>query len=126
MIKLIKYFFYKIYSVSLSNGEQDAGWAMTIVSVFGILNVYTILGVIQILLQVKAPQVDKLVVIILAVLIIYLYYRLLIKNGKAKEIVKEFKEMKQSKGMLNFLLMLYIIVSVILFIYSGSIVRGMN
>lgn len=126
MIKIIKYFFYKIYSFSLSNGESDAGWAMTIVSIFGILNVYGILGVIQILLQVKTPQVNKWVIIILAAILLYLYYVLLMKNGRAKEIVKEFKEMEGSKVMLNLFLALYIIGSIALFIYTGNVVRSLN
>ncbi len=126
MIKIIKYFFYKIYSFSLSNGENDPGWAMTIVSIFGILNVYGILGVIQIALQVKTPQVNKWIIILLAAILLYLYYVLLMKNGKAKEIVKEFKEMKGSKAMLNLFLFLYIAFSVILFIYTGNVVRSMN
>ncbi len=126
MIKTIKYFFYKIYSFSLSNGENDAGWAMTIVSVFGILNVYGILGVIQISLQVKISQVDKWIIILLAAILLYLYYALLMKNGKAKEIVKEFKEMEGSKAMLNLSLFLYITMSIVLFIYTGNIVRSMN
>ncbi len=126
MIKIIKYFFYKIYSFSLSNGENDAGWAMTIVSIFGILNIYGILGVIQILLQVKTAQVDKWIIILLAAILLYLYYVLLMKNGRANEIVKEFREMQGNKAMLNFSLFLYITVSVILFIYTGNEVRSMN
>lgn len=125
-MKLIRYFFYKIYSFSLSNGEQDAGWAMTIVSIFGILNVYGILGVVQILLEVKTPQIDKWIIIVLGAILFYLYYVLLIKNDKAKEIAKEFKETKESKGILNLLLFFYIAFSIFLFIYTGNIIRGMN
>ncbi len=126
MIRVIKYFFYKIYSFSLSNGETDAGWAMAIVSMFGIFNVYGILGVIQILLQVKTPQVNKWIIIFLALTLLYLYYLLLMKNDKSKEIAKEFKEMEGSKAMLNLLLALYIIGSVVLFIYTANIVRALN
>jgi hypothetical protein len=126
MIRVIKYFFYKIYSFSLSNGETDAGWAMAIVSIFGIFNIYGILGIIQILLQLKTPQVDKWVIIFLALTLLYLYYTLLIKNDKSKEIVKEFKEMEGSRAMLNLLLALYIIGSVILFIYTANVVRALN
>lgn len=48
------------------------------------------------------------------------------KNDKSKKIVKEFKEMEGSKAMLNLLLALYIIGSIILFIYTGNIVRELN
>jgi hypothetical protein len=125
-MKIIRYFFYKIYSFSLSNGENDAGWAMAIVSIFGIQNVYGVLGLIQILFKVKTPQIDKWIIILLASILLYSYYVLLVKNGKAKEIVKEFKEMKGSKLILNLLLALYIIGSIGLFIYTGNIVRELN
>ena len=48
------------------------------------------------------------------------------RNGKTKAIVKEFKDVKQSKGVLNLLLIVYIIASVTLFIYTGNVVRSMN
>ena len=126
MIKLIKYFFYKIYSFSLSNGENDAGWAYAIVSMFLIANIYSLFDLVMIITASKLPQVSNLFIIAMGGLVLYLNHMLLLKNGKAKEIVKEFKEKQGSKAMLNLFLFLYIFVSVILFIYTGNVVRSMN
>lgn len=126
MIKLIKYFFYKIYSFSLSSGEIDAGWAMTIVAMFTLANIYSFFDLIIILTQSKLPQLSTPVIIVFCGIILYLNYSLLMKNGKAKAIVKEFKETEESKFKLNVFLILYIIVSITLFIYTGNLVRDMN
>lgn len=126
MIKIIKYFFYKIYSFSLSNGESDAGWAYAIVSVFLIANIYSLYDLVMIITVSKLPQVGNSFIIVMGVLVLYLNHIVLLKNGKAKEIVEEFKDMKGSRAMLNLFLFLYIAVSVILFIYTGNVVRSMN
>ena len=126
MIKIIKYFFYKIYSFSLSNGENDAGWAMTIVSLFTLANVYSFFDIFMILTQSKLPQLGKPIVIVCCGIILYFNYAILMKNGKSKEIVKEFKDIKGSKVMLNLFLALYIIGSICLFIYTGNLVRALN
>jgi hypothetical protein len=126
MIKKIKYFFYKIYSFSLSNGQSDEGWAYAIVSMFLIANIYSLFDLVMIITASKLPQVSNLFIIVMGGLVLYLNYIVLLKNGKAKEIVKEFKEMKGSKAKLNLFLFFYIAVSVILFIYTGNLVRSMN
>ena len=126
MIKLIKYFFCKIYSFSQSNGENDAGWAYAIVSMFLIANIYSLFDVVMIITKSKFPQVSNLFIVAMGGLVLYLNYTLLLRNGKTKAIVKEFKDVKQSKGVLNLLLIVYIIASVTLFIYIGNVVRSMN
>jgi hypothetical protein len=126
MIKIIKYFFYKIYSFSQSNGENDSGWAYAIVSMFLIANIYSLLDVVMIITKSKLPKVSNLFIVAIGGLVLYLNYVLLIRNGKTKEIVKEFKETKPSKGILNLFLIFYIIASVTLFVYTGNIVRSMN
>jgi hypothetical protein len=126
MIRVIKYFFYKIYSFSLSNGETDSSWAMVGVSMFTLANVYSFFDIILILTHSKLPQLGKPAIIVFCCMLLYFNYSLLVKNGKSKEIVKEFKEMEGSKAMLNLFLFLYITVSIVLFIYTGNVVRNMN
>lgn len=127
MKQAIKYFFYRLYSTSLSNGEHDAGWSMTIVSLFSIVNVYSFFDLILIFSNSQLPQVSKSVIILLCSGILYFNYSLLIKNGKAREIVKEFKNEDKSKRVFKTLLIwMYIITSVVLFIYTANAVRSMN
>ena len=126
MLKLIRYFFFRIYSFSVSQGQQDAGWAMTIVAIFGILNVYGILGIIQIIFGIATPQLNKWWIIALSAILIYFYYSLLIKGGRAKAILAEFGEKKDRKGKLNLLLLVYAICTITIFVYVGSVVREMN
>jgi hypothetical protein len=126
MIKTLKYFFYKIYSFSLSNGESDAGWAYAIVSVFLIANIYSLLDLVMIITESKIPEVSNIFIIAMCGLVLFLNHILLLKDGMAKEITKEFKEMRGSKAILNLFLFLYITVSIVLFIYTGNVVRSMN
>lgn len=126
MIKIIKYFFYKVYSFSLSNGETDAGWAMAIVSLFTLANVYSLFDIIMIFTQSKLPQLGKPVIIVFCTIVLYFNYMLLMKNGKAKEIVKEFEDVESNKPMLNLFLVLYVIGSIALFVYTGNVVRELN
>ena len=127
MIKIIKYFFYKIYSFSLSNGENDAGWAFGIVSMFLIANIYSLLDLVMIITASKLPQVSNLTIIAIGGVVLYLNHVLLLKNGKAKVIAKEFDEKQgRSRAILNLILFLYVVCSVILFIYTGNVVRSMN
>ena len=126
MIKIIKYFFYKIYSVSLASGEEDAGWAMTLVAMFGLTNMITIFNLKHILLHEYLSNFSLVFYIITSSVLFYLYYVLLQKNGKSQIIVKEFKSMQGKKTLLNFLLLVYISVSIVLFIYTLNVVRSIN
>ena len=126
MTTLLKYFFFKIYSFSLSNGQRDAGWAMTIVSMFVLANVYSLLDIILILTQTKLPQVGNIVVVVACGLILYFNYTLLMKDGQAQIILKYFQNGQTKKGLLNLFLTLYIILTITLFIYTGNIVRAYN
>jgi hypothetical protein len=127
MKQAIKYFFYRLYSISLSNGEQDAGWSMIIVSLFALANVYSFFDLILIFSNSQLPQISKVVIILFCSGILYFNYSLLTKNGKAKEIVKEFEREEKSKRLLKMMLIwLYMIVSITLFIYTGNVVRSMN
>lgn len=127
MKQAIKYFFYRLYSVSLSNGEQDAGWAMIIVSLFSLANVYSLFDLILIFSNSQLPHISKGIIILFCCGIMYFNYSLLMKNRKAKEIVKEFEQEDKSKRLIKTLLIwFYIIASVTLFIYTGNVVRSMN
>lgn len=126
MTRLLKYFFFKIYSFSLSNGESDAGWAMTIVSMFVIANAYTLFDLYLILTQTRFPEFGNTFIIAACGLILYFNYVLLLKDGKAQEILSEFQKTETKKGLLNFFLTLYIILTITLFIYTGYIVRSLN
>lgn len=127
MKQAIKYFFYRLYSISLSNGEQDAGWSMTIVSLFSLANVYSFFDLILIFSNSQLPQISKVVIILFCGGILYFNYSLLMKDGKAQEIVKEFKNEDKSKRLFKSLLIwVYMIISVALFIYTGNVVRSMN
>lgn len=123
-MKIIRYFFYKIYSFSLSNGETDPGWAMTIVAMFTLANVYSFIDIILILTQTKEPQLGKPIIIAFCGAILYLNYIMLMKNGKSKEIIKEFNDMTVSRAILNLYLALYIIGSIGLSIFTATLVRG--
>ena len=126
MTRLLKYFFFKIYSFSLSNGQRDAGWAMTIVSMFVLANVYSLLDIILILTRTKLPQVGNIVIVVACGLILYFNYVLLIKDGKAQTILNDFRQGQTKKRRLNLFLTLYIILTITLFIYTGNIVRAFN
>lgn len=124
MIKIIKYFFYRMYSISLSNGEKDAGWAMAIVSMFVLANASVLMDIILIVTGTKLPQVGKVTIGIICAIILYMNYSLLMKGNRANEIIKEFNEMKTGKGLLNFYLILYIVLTIVLFIYTANIIRN--
>jgi hypothetical protein len=125
-VKIIRYFFYRIYSFSLSNGENDAGWAMVIVSMFTLANVYSFFDIIILSTNSSLPEIEKPAILIFCSVVLYFNYVVLMKNGKSKIILKEFNEMNGSKSMLNLLLMLYIVGSIVLFIFTGNMVRDLN
>lgn len=110
----------------MSNGESDAGWAMTIVSMFVIANAYTLFDLYLILTQTRFPEFGNTFIIAACGLILYFNYVLLLKDGKAQEILSEFQKTETKKGLLNFFLTLYIILTITLFIYTGYIVRSLN
>jgi hypothetical protein len=123
-MKLLRYLFYKIYSFSLSNGENDPGWASAIVSLFLIANFYSLLDFLVIFNVYKLPPLTFILPI--CGLILYLNYFWFIKKEKSKIIVKEFTEVGVKKFQLNIFLISYILGSVFLFIYTGNIVRAMG
>lgn len=126
MIQLLKYFFFKIYSFSLSKGQNDPGWAMTIVSLFVLVNVYSLFDIILILTHTKLPQISTTILLFSCGLLLYINYTLLMKDGKAQLILKDFQQGQTRKGILNLCLALYIIFTIILFIYTGNMVRAFN
>ncbi|MFN7313239.1 MAG: hypothetical protein ACK5UI_07120, partial [Bacteroidota bacterium] len=124
MKQIIKYFFYRLYSISLSNGEHDAGWSMTIVSLFSLANIYSFFDLILIVSNSQLPQVNNIFIILISGVILYFNYYLLIKDGKALDIVKEFNDEDKSKRLLKTILIwAYMITSVVLFVYTGKVVR---
>ena len=127
MKKIIKYLFYRLFLVSLSNGEQDSGWALTIVSLFIMSNAYSAFDMILILTHTPLPQMNTIPIVCICMLIFYFNYSILTKNGKSKLILKEFENEKQSvKNARTAIIFLYIVVSILLFIYTGSLVRNMR
>ena len=126
MTRILKYFFFKIYSSSLSNGVTDAGWAMSIVTMFVVANVFTLFDIFLIITKTKLPQISNFVLFAAGGLILYFNFVLLIKKGKAQIILNDFKKAETKKGLLNLFLVLYIILTIALFIYTGNIVRALN
>ncbi len=125
-MKIFKYFFYKIYCFSLSNGQKDYGWAFTIVSIFLLLNLYSLFDIYLIILNQKLPQVGNPTIIIFSSIVLYLNYVLLIKNGKIPKMLNEFNDINFNKLKFNIYLLVYVILSISTFIVTGNIVRNLN
>lgn len=125
-MKLIKFFFYRIYSVSLSRGEMDPIWAYGLLSMFTIANASCILDILMIITKSKIFDVGPIFILIMCISILHLNSVLLLRNGKPKETIKEFKEMKESRMKWNLFLTVYIIASILMVIYIGGIVREMH
>ena len=121
---LIEYFFYKIYSFSLSNGENSPSWAVTTVSIFGIINLYTLTDIFLIVFNKKMFIINEIFIIFIGLLIIYFYYSFLVRNGNLKLITNKFKGKGNLK--LNLSLIAYIIISLVLFISTGILVRSIK
>ena len=99
---------------------------MTIVALFVLANLYSIFDIILILTKTKLPELGNFVVMAVCGLILFSVYALLMKNDKAEIIVKEFRSEPTKMLGLNFALAIYIILTITLFIYTGSVVRSLN
>lgn len=127
MKNALKYFFYRLYQVSLSNGEKDPGWSMTIVSMFLISNIYSIIGLILVTTNSRMPQIGNLNVMIICGLVLYSNYVMLIKNNKPQLIIKQFQHETGTKRSVKMILVyFYVVVSICFFIYIGGKVRGIG
>ena len=78
-MNVIKYFFLRIYSASLSSGENDWGWAFTLVSIFLFANIYSFLDIVLIVTHTKLPEVNNVFIISLGGIVLYFIYVFLIK-----------------------------------------------
>jgi hypothetical protein len=127
MVKALQYFFYRLYSGSLSSGQNDPGWSMMIVSILVGANFYSTVDLILIIFKQRLPQVGNIIIIIIGCSLLYFIYHILLRNGKAKIILKEYENENPSKRKMRTLLIwLYVIGSISLFILTGNIVKSMN
>ena len=118
MIKLLKYFFYKLYSFSLSEGQNNSMWACIMVIMFVMFNLFTVINIVLLTTTLKFPNLNYFTIIIICSFIAYLLYALLLKNNKSQEILNEFNATKKGKAVLNFYLFFYIILSIGSFIIT--------
>ncbi len=125
MLKLIRYFFYVQYKFSLSNGVSDSGWAATMVTFFLIANTYLLTDVFSILFRLKYSDNLDIIVVIGVLLLFLLSYKLFQQGNKPQKILEEFdRASKREKNWLNIFLVLYIVLSIGLVIYTGNIIRS--
>jgi hypothetical protein len=125
MIKILKYFFYRIYSFSLSNGEKDAGWAYIIVLFFVYGNLSILMDGVLLLISAGSSKLSNAIVIAISGAAAYYLHVILTKGQRKDEIIKEFNSIK-NKSALNILLMLYIVGTVILFVICMREIRALN
>lgn len=121
-MKIIKYFFYTLYSRSVANEQEEPMWGMAAVSFFSIANIYTLFFVVLIIAGNTVPPVGKWLIIAGCIGVLYGNYAMLIRNGRAKKILEEFRGIK-NKLKLNIMLALYILVSIVAFITLVNIIR---
>lgn len=125
-MKIIRYFFFKVYKFSLSNGENYSGWAFGFVAIFLVANCITLNDAIQLIfkIDINAFGVSSIVLQTISVLSFTFWY--LIIKQTPKKILHEFKNASsKSKIIFNFYLIIYILLSIILFVYLENLVKGM-
>ena len=126
-MKFYRYLFFRLYSVSLRNGEQSSVYAFTFVYMLALANLFTIMDVISIVSKFKfVAHLTGYVSILFIVSFYFLLYMLLVANGKKEAALKEFQnEEKQKKRIRTLLLWVYAIVTCVLVTYTSGIVRRM-
>lgn len=126
-MKFYRYIFFRLYSVSLRNGEQSSVYAFTFVYMLALANLFTIMDVISIVSNFKfVAYLTGYVSILFIVSFYFLLYILLVANGKKEATLKEFQnEEKQNKRIRALLLWAYAIVTCVLVTYTSGIVRRM-
>lgn len=123
MIKLIQYFFYVLYSNSLSNGENSSFWAKNLVSLILFFNVGFVLNILLILTN-QTEWTKSIFFLFLIITIVAILNHLIL--SKEEEIMRYFKKNKKNRILLRISLILYIILSVYSFFYIIIEVKDMN
>lgn len=122
---IIRYFFYKVYKLSLSNGEPYPGWSYAFVTMLLIANITTVNDLIQLLFKVNLKNLGVTAIIVQAIAIMSFVYWYFIMKETPGKIVKEFNDLtSKSKMVLNIYLFAYLSISIFLFIYLGDIIRN--
>lgn len=126
MIKVIRYLFFRLYSISLSNGEKNPIYALGTVYLLLLANLYSIVDCVLLIIGVGFPDLPKYVVLAYTLGLFYFLYFILWKDGKGKEIIIYFKRKRTNKDWIKTLLiLLYIILTIIVFVYLGNKVRDL-
>jgi hypothetical protein len=117
-----------LYSGSLKNGERSPIYAFGFVFILALANFYIIFDTVSIILDFKlVSYFSGYLGILFTVSFYFLLYILLWGNGKKEAILKEFQNEDKSKKLLRSLLLwIYAITTIILFVYTGNIVRSMH
>ena len=123
MVTLLKYFFFRLYRLSFSSNSRDPVYAIGIISLFILSNVFTVFCVIQLLFQVSI-EVDRTVLIIFLVST-YGFTCYAFKRHSAA-IMSEPKFNSRSRTVLNVFLFLYVLISITSFVISINFVREMQ
>ncbi|MEI7503541.1 MAG: hypothetical protein WCJ61_09680 [Paludibacter sp.] len=124
---MIKYLFFRLHSISLSNGEQSPIYAFVFVFLLFLVNLYSIVDCILLTIGVGFPALPKYFVLGYTLGVFYFLYFILWKDGKDKMIVAYFKEEDKDKRWIKTLMIvLYFIVTIILFIYLGIKMRELR
>ena len=117
-MKLIRYFFYRLYTFSFTSnaGDENAQIGFGIIAYIGMRNVFSVLSVVEIILQRK---IELNLIFILLFIVVYLFslYKYLIANNGKKRILKEFENKKNNILVLNLLLVFYVVGSIFLNFY---------
>lgn len=127
MLKFYRYFFFRLYSGSLKNGERNPVYAFTFVFMLALANFYIIFDIISIICDCKFVKfIPHYATVLFTVTFYFILYILLWGNGKSEAILKEFKDEDKRKKLIRALLLwLYAIATGVVFMYTANIVRKM-
>lgn len=123
IINAYEYFFYKLYRWSIKvNGEEyyNKYSASIMVSVVLVLNVFTALVIIDVLMNIEMPEIPKAVGVVIALTCGILNYFYFSSNDRCLRILNRYKNesiMNKKRG--DLLAAIYVIGSLVLLIASG-------
>jgi hypothetical protein len=123
MLKAYQYIFYRLYSWCISNGEHSPIYAFA--TIFGLtwFNILTIMSIVEIQLNKRFDMIPQPILLAILLIFMYLQYLVLLRDKKYKQIVQVYSKYKFSKAIGNFLVWIYILCSVIGFVFTANIVR---
>jgi hypothetical protein len=126
MKRLLKYFFYKLYSYSLSQGQNNFASAERIVNLFILLNIISIINLFLILTKIKLTELPLDTLFISAGLILFGSYFIFLNIYNPTPILNEFRKPEAKTKYYNWYLVLYIISSIFVFFYTVQTVKALN